>query len=448
MDTSNSNQDHDSHVAEQTEDDNAYMPPSPSMSESSMIFERNVEDPSYLYKTVSNNAANSLSRHSSRTSLFNHNNSSNRNFHNLSQKSSAVNLHLQPSRTNESIASYQTYNPDFIVQTPLDHRRTIENFVPPALDAGCSIVTDEATGLDDVDMVYSRRPSTIGLDRALGRTRSLSSQSFDNEASPAHPRSPNEHGSRLLRFYSYADMLSDDNNNSASNSTSTPSSANPLRRPPMQNHYSFSSSLLNSPSHLPSPPSASTSPSQHMNFTNPFIISRRYSNTTVNNANGTGAGSATGAALSRSPSNQQYLLKQQRSPSGNARSRRNSNRPGSVANIMVGKPKSKFHIESSGSEGFSSEEEDNTMIERDTLNLKQKLQSQLAQPPSIAVNTINDNHHQNNNNINYNNSNNNNNNNNNIKNNNQNSPAFPNLNPGSKSNSNSTITSMNPGTTE
>ncbi|AJR47086.1 Vhs2p [Saccharomyces cerevisiae YJM1342] len=436
MDTSNHNQDHDSHVAAQRENDNNYMPPSPSMSESSMIFERNVEDPSYLYKTVSNNAANSLSRQSSRTSLFNHNNSSNRNFHNLSQRSSAVNLHLQPSRTNESIASYQTYNPDFVVQTPLDHRRTLENFVPPALDAGCSIVTDDTTGLDDVDMVYSRRPSTIGLDRALGRTRSLSSQSFDNETSPAHLRSPNDHGSRLLRFYSYADMLSDDNNNNVSNATSTSSTANPLRRPPMQGHYSFSSSLLNSPSHLPSPPSASASPPQHMNFTNPFIISRRYSNTTINNANGgTSAGSTTGAALSRSPSNQQYLLKQQRSPSGSTRSRRNSNRPGSAANIMIGKPKSKFHIESSGSEGFSSEEEDNTMIERDKLNLKQKLQSQLAQPPSIA-NMVNDNHNNTNKHKNT------------INNNIKNSPAFTNSNPSSKSNSNSTITSMNPDTTK
>lgn len=173
-----------------------------------------------------------------------------------------------------------------------------------------------------------------------------------------------------------------------------------------------------------------------MNFTNPFIISRRYSNTTINNANGgTSAGSTTGAALSRSPSNQQYLLKQQRSPSGSARSRRNSNRPGSAANIMIGKPKSKFHIESSGSEGFSSEEEDNTMIERDKLNLKQKLQSQLAQPPSIA-NMVNDNHNNTNKHKNT------------INNNIKNSPAFTNSNPSSKSNSNSTITSMNPDTTK
>ncbi|CAI4065494.1 hypothetical protein SUVZ_09G0340 [Saccharomyces uvarum] len=427
MDTSNGNGDHDSHVAVQTEDDDTYMPPSPSMSESSMIFERNVEDPSYLYKTVSNNAANPLSRQSSRTSLFNHNNTSNRNIHNLSQKSSAVNLHLQPSRTNESIASYQTYNPDFIVQTPLDHRRTLENFVPPALDAGCSIVTDETTGLDDVDMVYSRRPSTIGLDKALGRTRSLSSQSFENETSPAHPRSPNEHGSRLLRFYSYADMLSDDNNiNNNNNTTTTPSSANPLRRPPMQNHYSFSSSIMNSPSHLPSPPSASASPPQHMSFTNPFIISRRYSNTTINNASGAGSGgNSAGAVLSRSPSNQQYLLKQQRSPSGTGHSRKNSNRPGSATNIMIGKPKSKFHIESSGSEGFSSEEEDNDTISRGKLHLKQKLESQLAPSPSIAVNTTNHNNNNNNNS-------------------NKNNPAFLNSNPSSKSNSNSTITAMNP----
>ena len=102
---------------------------------------------------------------------------------------------------------------------------------------------------------------------------------------------------------------------------------------------------------------------------------------------------------------------------------------------MIGKPKSKFHIESSGSEGFSSEEEDNTMIERDKLNLKQKLQSQLAQPPLIA-NMVNDNHNNTNKHKNT------------INNNIKNSPAFTNSNPSSKSNSNSTITSMNPDTTK
>ena len=50
----------------------------------------------------------------------------------------------------------------------------LENFVAPALDEGCSIVTDKNTNLDDVNVIYAKRPSLPGLDIALGRKRSNS----------------------------------------------------------------------------------------------------------------------------------------------------------------------------------------------------------------------------------------------------------------------------------
>ena len=44
----------------------------------------------------------------------------------------------------------------------------------PVLDEGCSIVTDKNTNLDDVNVIYAKRPSLPGLDIALGRKRSNS----------------------------------------------------------------------------------------------------------------------------------------------------------------------------------------------------------------------------------------------------------------------------------
>ncbi|AGO14223.1 AaceriAER431Cp [[Ashbya] aceris (nom. inval.)] len=117
----------------------------------------------------------------------------------------------------------------------------LEDLIAPALDASADIVEDAGTSLDNVDMIYSKRPSTIGLDMALGRTRasSFAEYSNDNEsiasgggaASSGLPERP-----RILPFYSYAEMLSDEGNQPNRRPSITHSlSSSLLRHPPPQN---------------------------------------------------------------------------------------------------------------------------------------------------------------------------------------------------------------------
>ncbi|KAL3241159.1 Vhs2p [Nakaseomyces bracarensis] len=282
--------------------------PSPSVDMGSpLIFERNVEDP-YLM-----NSTSTISRQTSNTSLLNPrkyssttglnlqhtysassqkpnsptNNNNNNNDNNTEEFGFP---NISHSSTNLSSVDGSVVEQEVIYQNPINHRRTLENFVPPALDEGCSIVTDEATDLEDVDMVFvhSRKPSTIGLDMALGRTRSMSTLKpgsiiegleTTSSANSDHSTSP-----KLFRFYSYADMLSEDNytNNSSSNS-------NQLPKRPSFSHHSLSANLLQksktlgqtttaqSASNLigSSPPKSTT-----QGFVNPFIVSRRYSSNT------------------------------------------------------------------------------------------------------------------------------------------------------------------------
>ncbi|GMM56716.1 Vhs2 protein [Maudiozyma humilis] len=182
---------------------------------------------------------------------------------------------------------------------------TLENFVAPALDESCSIVTDKNTRLDDVDMIYSKRPSTLGLDMALGRTRSASvlgqgtnspiptttaqPQRNHHRARSYYPgsecggdASPSQ-SARLLRFYSYADMLNDEN-------THQQQQMNRPERPDMLSHNSYCNDERfdarsglpqtqpqpqhpHAQAHTDSPsPAHSTSPSF---FTNPFMRNRK-----------------------------------------------------------------------------------------------------------------------------------------------------------------------------
>ena len=145
----------------------------------------------------------------------------------------------------------------------MDHHHNLENFVPPALDAGCSIVTDKDTNLDDIDMIYSKRPSTIGLNMALGRTRtnslspsnqanrrpSLASSSSEadlpttsrNLRQTVSSSSPPSAHPRLLRFYSYVDMLSDENLNQNQNTNTNQMHSTNNVRPSLLSHYSSNS---------------------------------------------------------------------------------------------------------------------------------------------------------------------------------------------------------------
>ncbi|CAB4253254.1 Vhs2p KABA2_02S15224 [Maudiozyma barnettii] len=172
-----------------------------------------------------------------------------------------------PGNTSFNNNNYSNYNggTGTPTQSNDNYLHSLENFVPPALDESCSIVTDVNTKLGDVDMIYSKRPSTLGLDMALGRTRSssfatpraqsthdlgLQSNPSTRQTSDEFPSSSPSPPSRLLRFYSYADMLSDENiqqqqqqyqqqiqgQNSSSNSTMHPNQ----HRPDLLNHNSYS----------------------------------------------------------------------------------------------------------------------------------------------------------------------------------------------------------------
>lgn len=165
-----------------------------SPSESSLIFERSVEDPSQVYQQTT-------------CPRCGHNRSSN-------ASNSGLNCNHQS-----------------IVDLPTHY--SVENFVSPCLDATTKILTDKDTNLDNVDMVYSRRPSSVmGLNLALGRTKSFANEdtnelsnlssisrrnssakltktnSLANMTDSTNPKRP-----PTLSFYSYADMINNENPN-------------------------------------------------------------------------------------------------------------------------------------------------------------------------------------------------------------------------------------------
>lgn len=328
-------------------------PPSPTLSDTnnSLIFERNVEDPGLM---TSNSPTNVPSKHGSTASLLSRQYSN--QFPGLHSRASSTTLPHSP--------PLEGHSPEYVMPS-LDHRRTLENFVAPALDAGCSIVTDENADLDDMDIVYMRRPSTIGLDMALGRTKSNSSATItssnnstnninhNNCTSGNSPSSPSipplslsrsysnsnsgqQENPRTLRFYSYADMLSDE-------MAHNPQSC--MRKPPLS--HSFSSSHIKSG---PQRPLVTT------NFSNPFI-KRRDSNTCA----------TPGCTLTRRYSNT-LLTRSPTMPAASyprtqqARSKSSAN----VSNTGLGKQgkalprsgRSNFHIDSSGSDELSTDEEE------------------------------------------------------------------------------------------
>lgn len=103
--------------------------------------------------------------------------------------------------------------------TPLSRRLTVckEDFIPSTLDATTQIFTNN-TNLDDVEMIYSRRNSSVvGLQSALGRSRknSFMSMSGDTNNSNNHlnngKRSPQLKSSKSqLNFFSYVDLINND----------------------------------------------------------------------------------------------------------------------------------------------------------------------------------------------------------------------------------------------
>lgn len=254
----------------------------------------------------------------------------------------------------------------------LDRRRTLENFVAPALDAGCCVVTDDNADLDDMDIVYMKRPSTMGLDMALGRTKSNSSAtitsanagsgagsgadpaampplSLSRSYSNSNPNAQDQ--ARTLRFYSYADMLSDEMANNGGSPVN-----NNVRKPPLG--YSFSSSHIKSPSQQ--------RPGAVTNFSNPFIKRRD------SNSGAPGAGSKltrrySNTLLSRSPPQQQPR----------SRGSANVTSPGSGPRSGQRSARSNFHIDSSGSDELSTDEDEDPA--------HQSLPPSMTQPPATLL---------------------------------------------------------------
>ncbi|CCC68744.1 hypothetical protein NCAS_0B06600 [Naumovozyma castellii] len=363
--------------------------------DNSQIFERNVEDPYILTKTTSSN----LSRHASHTNLLLQRKTStasnNTNYKPRYVSTSNLNA-LSPQYTNSSISTTNslsqlttttTNNGDYVLpnHNSMDHHHNLENFVPPALDAGCSIVTDKDTNLDDIDMIYSKRPSTIGLNMALGRTRtnslspsnqanrrpSLASSSSEadlpttsrNLRQTVSSSSPPSAHPRLLRFYSYVDMLSDENLNQNQNTNTNQMHSTNNVRPSLLSHYS-SNSTYSPRLHLSPTSSVKTQ------FNNPFFnpIAATNSATTTNRAGphrnsillrrySSGASNSPIETIDNTPMNTDKLMSLRKSLSSMNKNHHNRTQHSSSPNIMKN---SKFHFDSSSSsEDLTSDDSDN-----------------------------------------------------------------------------------------
>ncbi|CCC71175.1 hypothetical protein NCAS_0G02880 [Naumovozyma castellii] len=383
-----------------------FPPPSPTISETSLIFERDVQE-QYTFSNASGNTTSTtvssvtvpLFKERSNSSVYmkkQHtrgsfpqpvmiNNSRNRK---TSRSNSSSSSQSQLFRSRSIDPSSPLSPSDFILSpSPASQRyhhhrhHTLENFVAPALDASCSIITDENTGINDVDLVYSRRPSTLGLNLALGGSKSYSTSSISlseanssssgsgsgsnssqktitdetdmnfepisdsDSRSNANLNVTTDSHSRVLRFYSYADLLSHEKTalptsnsipnvhrpSSAASTSSLPrSSIIPASPSQSQNNTTFLD-----PFNRKNLPSSATSDSllspQHIHY-------RKYSN----------------SILSKSPHSRISSI-------GN-KNKRNLSTDSSHSQESKQKPKSKantnFHIESSGSDDYSSDEED------------------------------------------------------------------------------------------
>ncbi|CDO94541.1 unnamed protein product [Kluyveromyces dobzhanskii CBS 2104] len=198
--------------------DSAYDDAGSIHSESSMIFERNVEDP--YSQVFSNPRLASLSRSASHANLTPFDS------HDSLHESAGLSLSKSSSRKQSVAGNFVPHH-------------ALENLVAPALDEGVTIVNDNSTDLESVEMIYSRRPSTIGLDMALGRTRTNSSSDAQTlnghnprlmRTNSASQGSNVEPRPRVLRFYSYADMLSDENSSNPRRPSITQSLSSTLLR--------------------------------------------------------------------------------------------------------------------------------------------------------------------------------------------------------------------------
>lgn len=428
-------------------------PHSPTLSDRSLIFERDVQDDPFLLAPSSSTTLTSLNinslskqRSNSSASLYrqrtsesatssssylmnqNSNNSNNNamipppvsiipNRSRLSRANSSsngINPLASPLSTSMSSSSgffspisnnsYNATNMTSNGNNGLHHhrRRTLENYVAPALDASCSLVNENSTNLSDINIIHSRSSSTIGLDMALGRvstnsrsnTRNNSTVDLSNDERAESNNSnvnstSNETDSKVLKFYSYNDLLNDEklkDINVASYAYKKPSLTS-----------SYSTSYFKSPtSPLQSGDTSPIAGNSNLHFLNPFVIgrgsspflspqqtSRRYSNNTGNNplSKSPTNSSALGIqdTLTNNINNTSSVLLQDPLSTGNVTptniknhlrksiskgmSQQSQKRP-SQENTLA-KTVSKFHIASSESESEHDDDDDEVAITND-----------------------------------------------------------------------------------
>ncbi|KAG0658476.1 hypothetical protein C6P45_002179 [Maudiozyma exigua] len=152
------------------------VPPSPTISEHSLIFERSVED----LTTLPSSSANTLGSMTNLTMLTKQRSNSNvllqRQLTGGSVNSITSNLMTPMMLPVSATASNSSNNNNTRNANHHHHhrRRTIENLVAPALDASCSLIADQNTQIDNVNVIHSRNSSIVGLNMALGLSRSSS----------------------------------------------------------------------------------------------------------------------------------------------------------------------------------------------------------------------------------------------------------------------------------
>ncbi|ODQ79010.1 hypothetical protein BABINDRAFT_167558 [Babjeviella inositovora NRRL Y-12698] len=84
-----------------------------------------------------------------------------------------------------------------------------QDYIPPVLDATASILGSGTSDLDNVEMIYApRRSSVMSLNHALGRTNSVSRIATNTETDDAS--SQINQSKSTLSFMSYNDMLEND----------------------------------------------------------------------------------------------------------------------------------------------------------------------------------------------------------------------------------------------
>lgn len=370
-------------------------PPSPTVSEHSLIFERSVENlsafPSSNNISVSTTNLTMLSKERSNSNVFLPRQLTGGSSNSIA--SSTVPSSISKTNSRNSI-SHPVFKNTYVNQSQCQNtnhhhrRRTIENLVAPDLDASCSLIADSDTNMNNFNMIHSRNSSIVGLNMALGLSRSpsvsgSSKKQFENNngddeydtisdsefspnimspkittnsestyTSPSFSSSRNSainDPNKVLRFYSYVDMVSDEQINPAIASRRPSFISNSFSSPLLKPSELLNSNSSTSPTHINTgflKASSSSAKRDQSSYLSPPLVSRRYSGNNINNS-----------ILSRSPT---YTP----NTSNNRRYSSNNTKQNKKADSSNSQPK--FHLESS--DEFSSDDESETFFDLDQSN--------------------------------------------------------------------------------